>query len=390
MRTAQGNTMPIDFAKLISEESPDAVILTAPGGAIVGWTRGAQAMFGYTEQEALGRRLGMLLPPGLCDDGDAIERHVFEHGQAHYESLWHHKDGTPLPVDCVAKAVAAGPGRDALVLSAVRFATGRQRMEQQSSQQSAQQSTQQLKQQLSESHRELRDAHLAKDRFLASMSHELRTPLNAIIGFAGTLLMRLPGPLTPEQERQLRTVQASARQLLALINDLLDLTKIASGKVELNMEALECHALISELLPVFQPQAHQKGLQFDFSAPDDDINVHGDRRAMQQILVNLLTNAIKYTDSGAVRIELDTADVNGRACATVSVCDTGVGIAPDHQQMLCQAFSQIGEGPALQFEGTGLGLHLSQRLAHLLHGQISFESRQGAGSVFTLAVPLEA
>ena len=359
--------MPTDFARLISEESPDAVILTRAGGSIVGWTRGAEAMFGYTEAEALGRRLDMLMPAGLHEDSDAIERHVLQQGRAHYESLWQRKDGTPLAVDCVAKVVAGDPALGVLILSAVREAQGRQRMEQQ-----------------------LRDATQAKDRFLASMSHELRTPLNAIIGFAGTLLMRLPGPLTAEQERQLRTVQASARQLLALINDLLDLTKIASGKVELNMEALECHALIAELLPVFQPQAHQKGLQFDFRAPDDDINVHGDRRAMQQILVNLLANAIKYTHRGTVRIELDTADVNGRACATVSVCDTGVGIAPDHQRMLSQAFSRIGEEPGLQYEGTGLGLHLSQRLAHLLHGQISFESRQGAGSVFTLAVPLEA
>ena len=361
--------MPTDFAKLILEELPDAVIVTKPGGEIVCWTPRAQAMFGHAQADALGRRLDQLvLAAGQEDDGYAIEQHIVEHGHARYEALWQHRDGAPLMVDCVAKTIAA-EGR-ALLLYTVRCQRERRSREPTAEPGSAQRAT---------------------DLFLASMSHELRTPLNAIIGFAGTLLMRLPGPVTHEQERQLRTIQASARQLLAQISDLIDLSKIASGKVELRLEPLECHALIAELLPVFQPQARQKGLQFDFNAPHDDIRVRCDRLAMQRIVSKLVNNAIKFTDSGAVRIELDTAEVNGRACATVSVSDTGIGIAPEHQRLLERAFSQPGgAGVPGQFDGTGLGLQLSLQLAQLLNGQISVASGQGHGSVFTLAVPLEA
>jgi protein-histidine pros-kinase len=367
--------MPVDFAKLILEELPEAVIVTKPGGEVVCWTRRAQALFGYAQQQAMGRRLDQLvLAPGQEEDGHAIEQHIMEHGHARYEALWQHQDGTPLPVDCAAKVITA-EGRT-LLLCTVRCQRNRQRHDLA----------------LQEKHTELNNAQRAADLFLASMSHELRTPLNNIIGFAGTLLMQLPGPVTQEQQRQLRTIQASARQLLGQINDLIDLSKIASGKVELRLEPLECHALIAELLPVFQPQAHQKGLRFEFHAPHDDVHVHCDRRAMQQIVSKLVNNAIKFTDSGAVRIELDTADVNGRACATVSVSDTGIGIAPEHQHMLSRAFSQLGggAGAAGTFEGTGLGLQLSLQLAQLLNGQISVASQAGRGSVFTLAVPLEA
>jgi protein-histidine pros-kinase len=363
--------MPTDFAKLILEELPEAVIVTKPGGEVVCWTHRAQALFGYAQQLAMGLRLDRLvLAPGQEDDGHAIEQHIIEHGQARYEALWRHQDGTPLTVDCAAKVITS-EGRT-LLLYTVRC--------------------QRHHLALQEKHVELNNAQRAADLFLASMSHELRTPLNNIIGFAGTLLMKLPGPVTQEQERQLRTIQASARQLLAQINDLIDLSEIASGKVELKLEPLECHALIAELLPVFQPQAHQKGLRFEFHAPHDDVHVHCDRRAMQQIVSKLVNNAIKFTDSGAVRIELDTANVNGRACATVSVSDTGIGIAPDHRHMLSRAFSRLGGGAggAGTFEGMGLGLQLSLQLAQLLNGQISVASQPGRGSVFTLAVPLEA
>ncbi|WP_228895866.1 PAS domain-containing sensor histidine kinase [Pseudoduganella aquatica] len=363
--------MPTDFAKLILEELPDAVIVTREGGEIVCWTRRAQAMFGYTQQDALGRRLyQLLLPAGQDDDGLAIEQHITQHGHARYEALWQHQNGTPLPVDCAAQIINADGCT--LILSTVRDRHDRQRLDLA----------------LAAKNAELDHARRVTDTFLASMSHALRTPLNAIIGFAGTLLMKLPGPVTQEQDRQLRTIQASARQLLALINDLLDLSKIASGKVELTLEQLECHALIAELLPVFQPQAHQKGLQFDFNAPKDALHVCCDRRAMQQIVSRLVNNAIKFTDSGAVHIELGMADVDGRACATVSVSDTGAGLAPDHQRMLAQAFSRLGGGG--QYEGTGLGLQLSLQLAQLLNGRISVASHLGQGSVFTLAVPLAA
>src|SRR5688572_23790605 len=162
-----------------------------------------------------------------------------------------------------------------------------------------------LEQTLKQSNVDLENASLAKDRFLASMSHELRTPLNAVIGFTGTLLMRLPGPLTGDQESQLRTVQTSARQLLSLINDLLDLAKIESGKVEIHFERVSCQSVIDEVASALSPLAVTKGLTFAVTPAAENFAVQTDRRALSQILINLTNNAIKFTERG--RVSLDVA-----------------------------------------------------------------------------------
>jgi PAS domain S-box-containing protein len=228
---------------------------------------------------------------------------------------------------------------------------------------------------------ELGRASLAKDRFLASMSHELRTPLNAVIGFTGTLLMGLPGPLTGEQKRQLTTIRSSAEHQLSLINDLLDLAKIESGKVELNLEPIECKGVIDEVAETLRPLAEKKGLEFDVNAPKE-ITINTDRRAFSQILINLINNAIKFTPSGKILVELQSK--NG--ATKISVLDTGIGIDPNDQVKLFDAFARLERGGMSRQEGTGLGLHLSQQLAALLGGRITFESQRGTGSVFTLTI----
>src|SRR5262249_4413187 len=154
----------------------------------------------------------------------------------------------------------------------------------------------------------LERANQAKDHFLANMSHELRTPLNAVIGFTGTMLMRLPGPLTDAQERQLTIVQSSAKHLLALINDLLDLAKIESGKVDLQLVPVVCYDVIEEVVANLRPLAEHKGLSFDVSIPPRDLVIHTDRRAFSQILLNLLNNAIKFTEHGHVLLEVARRD----------------------------------------------------------------------------------
>src|ERR1700732_4626966 len=143
---------------------------------------------------------------------------------------------------------------------------------------------------------ELENAGRAKDRFLAAMSHELRTPLNAVLGFTGTLLMRLPGPLNADQERQLQTVQSSARHLLSLINDLLDLAKIELGKIELSLEPVVCQSVLEEISSSLRRLAENKGLEFHLNAPESELIVRTDRRALSQILINLVNNAIKFTE----------------------------------------------------------------------------------------------
>ncbi|MFC4159433.1 CHASE domain-containing protein [Chitinimonas lacunae] len=234
---------------------------------------------------------------------------------------------------------------------------------------------------------ELEHANAAKDRFLASMSHELRTPLNAIIGFTGTLLMRLPGPLNEAQQRQLQTIQHSARYLLSLINDLLDLARIESGKVQLALEKVRCCDVLEEVLPTLRPLAEEKGLQLALLPGGEAVSVHTDRRALAQIVINLISNAIKYTEQGEVRVEVRQSEVAGTKLAEIRVSDTGCGIRPEDQARLFQAFGQLDDSTTRRHDGTGLGLYLSQKFAQLLGGQITFSSEYGQGSVFTVTLP---
>jgi protein-histidine pros-kinase len=274
-------------------------------------------------------------------------------------------DGTEFPIEISLSPLETEEGT--LVSSAIRDITERKRFE------SA----------LHEKNVELEQANQAKDRFLASMSHELRTPLNAIIGFTGTLLMKLPGPLNVEQDKQLKIVQSGARHLLSLINDLLDLAKIEAGKVELKLERCECAEVLEEVAAALGPQAKAKGLRFEVEMPSEPLAVKADRRALSQIVLNLAQNAIKFTDSGSVCIRLDQS---GPGNVSITVEDTGVGIRSEEQKRLFGAFTQVGAVQRQRDQGSGLGLHLSQKLAELLGGRITFRSEHGKGSTFTLTL----
>ncbi|NTV63933.1 MAG: hybrid sensor histidine kinase/response regulator, partial [Oscillochloris sp.] len=223
--------------------------------------------------------------------------------------------------------------------------------------------------------------------FLANMSHELRTPLNAILGFTGTLLMRLPGPLTTDQERQLTTIQRSARHLLSLINDILDMAKIEAGRVEISLEPVDCQEVLGEVLDHLRPMAEQKGLRLTLNAPPQPVMAQADRRALSQILINLINNAIKFTDSGSIEIELSDQQIGNQRQTAIRVVDTGIGIGEDDLPRLFQEFGRVSSASVRQREGTGLGLRLSQQLALLLGGKIEVQSAYGVGSTFTLLLP---
>jgi protein-histidine pros-kinase len=219
------------------------------------------------------------------------------------------------------------------------------------------------------------------------MSHELRTPLNAIIGFTGTLLMKLPGPLNADQEKQLRTVQRSAKHLLSLINDLLDLAKIEAGKMELKLSVVDLKGVIEEVAGTLAPQAQAKGLDFSVCLPGEDLTLRTDQRAVSQIIINLTNNAIKFTQSGGVRVEAVRHKTDASSATQVSVVDTGIGIRAQDQAKLFAAFSRVDIESGQAYESTGLGLHLSQKLAERLGGRITFRSEFGVGSTFTLEIP---
>jgi protein-histidine pros-kinase len=359
-----------DRFRLLVESTKDyAIFMLDPEGHIASWNAGAHRIKGWSEEEILGKHFSIFYTePDLIDGKPARELRIARETGKYEEEGWRvRKDGTTFWAGVVLTAIVDSSGQLRGFAKVTRDLTERRRLELD----------------LREKNAALEAALLAKDRFLASMSHELRTPLNAILGFTGTLLMWLPGSLNAEQENQLRTVQASGRHLLSLINDLLDLAKINSGKVEIRVEPVSCRTVVEEVAKTLEPIASERGLELKVELPAQDVVVATDRRALSQILLNLGNNACKFTERGTVRLAFAAAPGGG---VEFRVSDTGVGIRPEDRERLFQPFVRLGDGEGETRSGTGLGLHLSQKLADLIGGRITVESEFGRGSCFSLAV----
>ncbi|GAP34422.1 PAS domain-containing sensor histidine kinase [Piscinibacter sakaiensis] len=356
------------------ESTPDGIVMANPTGHIVIANSQAERLFGYGPGELRGLTVEALLPQR--------DRHAHVGHRSGYflqprtramgsglDLAGLRKDGSEFPIE-----ISLSPLRtddSAYVMSAIRDISERKRIEQA----------------LQEKNLELARANQEKSRFLAGMSHELRTPLNAIIGFTGILLMKLPGPLNDEQVQQLQTVQTSARHLLALINDLLDVSKIEAGRLELALEEVDVGALVEEVASALRPQALGKGLALQLLRPDEAVVLRTDRRALRQIVFNLVGNAVKFTAAGQVVVTLTRHGEGGPAHTEVAVEDTGIGIAEADRHRLFAAFTRLHEEQGSTTEGSGLGLHLSQRLAGRLGGRITLRSAPGVGSRFALELP---
>lgn len=237
---------------------------------------------------------------------------------------------------------------------------------------------------LEEANERLLELDRLKSMFLASMSHELRTPLNSIIGFTGILLMEMSGELNPEQKKQLSMVKSSANHLLDLINDILDISKIESGKVELSIENFDLMDVVQEVLTTIQPLANQKDLQLSVKGAES-VQIKSDRRRVKQILMNLLSNSVKFTDKGFIAINIKPLK---NQTVSVDVKDTGIGIHKEELKELFNPFQQIDMTSTKIYEGTGLGLYLSKKIVTLLKGDISVSSKPGKGSTFTFILPI--
>ncbi len=237
---------------------------------------------------------------------------------------------------------------------------------------------------LADKSRQLEAASQHKSEFLANMSHELRTPLNAVIGFSEVLSERMFGDLNEKQDEYLRDIHASGQHLLSLINDILDLSKIEAGKMELELSDFDLPMTIDNALMLVRERAGRRSVTLHATVDERLGQVQGDERKLRQVLLNLLSNAIKFTPEGG-RIEVGAKPVNGSI--EVSVSDTGVGIAPEDQDAVFEEFRQVGTAEK-KVEGTGLGLALSRKFIELHGGKIWVKSQVGAGSTFTFTVPV--
>ncbi|TMF60049.1 MAG: hypothetical protein E6I20_14630, partial [Chloroflexi bacterium] len=223
-----------------------------------------------------------------------------------------------------------------------------------------------------------------KSEFLANMSHELRTPLNAIIGFSEVMLERMFGELNERQEEYLKDILSSGRHLLTLINDILDLSKIEAGKMELERGSFSLRTALENGVTMIRERASRHEIALSLALGEGLDAVSGDERKVKQIVYNLLSNAVKFTPDGG-RVDVSAEQANG--AVQVTVRDTGIGIAPEDQQRIFEEFSQVGRDPERSREGTGLGLTLSKRYVELHGGKIWVESAPGQGSAFSFTLP---
>ncbi|HEY9420474.1 MAG TPA: ATP-binding protein [Thermoanaerobaculia bacterium] len=232
---------------------------------------------------------------------------------------------------------------------------------------------------------QLEQASAMKSQFLANVSHELRTPLNAIMGYTHLLLEGISGELNRPQREKLTRVDANARHLLAVINDLLDIARIESGKMPIQIERIRLPELIDEVMSEVEPLIEGTRLEVSRSLSPDLPEIDTDRQKVKQIVLNLLSNALKFTPEGSVSIRLEFD--RGSEEISIAVSDTGIGIAEENQKTIFEAFEQADSSYARRQGGTGLGLSICRRLAHLLDGRILLVSRLGEGSTFTLFLP---
>ena len=232
----------------------------------------------------------------------------------------------------------------------------------------------------------LREASELKSRFLSYMSHEFRTPLGAIRSIARILLDRLDGPLTEEQERQVRFVQGSAAELSEMVDDLLDLAKVEAGRVTISPAWFEMVDLFSALRGMFKPILSSDRVSLVFEEPVGVTRIYSDDKKLSQILRNFISNALKFTQEGEVRV---TAAMTGEGHVTFAVTDTGIGIAPEYLGAIFQEYVQVDAPIQKRLRGTGLGLSLSSKLAQMLGGTVHVVSTLGNGSTFSVTIPTE-
>ncbi len=362
--------------------------LVSPEGKFLKVNAGVCSLLGYSEEELLTKTFQDLTYPDDLDSNLKYLRRLLAGEIETYkiEKRYFHKEGRivwALLAVSLAKDVAGSP---LYLISQLENITERKQAEEELKQYRAhlEEMVEARTAELSTANKKLMELDRLKSMFIASMSHELRTPLNSIIGFTGMTLQGLSGELNDEQKDNLNRAYFSAKHLLSLINDVIDISKIEAGRIEAYPESFTLREMVDEAITTIEPQLKYKGLTLEVDV-SPDINLYTDRKRLMQCLINFLSNAAKFTESGTITVASRVTD----AQVSVSVTDTGIGIAEKDMTRLCRPFERLDSRLRVKTAGTGLGLYLTRRLAtEVLHGDISVKSIEGQGSTFTITIPV--
>ena len=346
----------------IVASSEDAIISKDLNGTIMSWNGAAARLFGYTAEEAIGRSITMLIPSDrLGEEIQVIGRIRQGLSVEHYETIRQHKDGHPIDISLTVSPIR---NADGVVVGASKIArdiTEQKRMRT-----------------ITE------EASRLKDEFLAVLSHELRTPLNTVLGYARMLKredMKMGGEL---RERALDALERNAASLTRLVGDVLDTSRVVTGKLRLALEVCDVAEVLEQAIETVRPAADAKDIAITTSV-EPELSIVADRDRLVQVLWNLLSNGIKFTPAGghiAVRGERQPGAI------LLTVQDTGIGIEPEHLPYVFQRFWQAHTGASREFAGLGIGLALARHLVEMHGGEISAMSAgPGRGSIFTVSLP---
>jgi PAS domain S-box-containing protein len=363
-----------ELYRLLVETVRDyAIFALDPSGRIISWNAGAQRIKGYRAEEIIGKHFSTFYPEeDIARGKPAMELEVASReGRLEDEGWRIRKDGTRFWANVVITALRDEAETLVGFAKVTRDLTERRAAELRG---------------MDDARRlaEAEAANRAKGQFLALMSHELRTPLNAIGGYAELIEMGLGGEVSGQQRQYLTRIRSSQQHLLQVINDLLNYSKIESGKTTYDRRPISLASVIESVATMIAPQAAAKGVTVHRGDCADDAIAVGDRLKVEQIVLNLLTNAVKFTPSGGV---VTLACHSASDDAVITVADTGPGIPAEKVDEIFEPFVQLGRSLSSGHEGAGLGLAISRDLAQAMGGDVTLESSPGKGSIFTLALP---